>query len=75
MSIGVKTSESSLAAAVNKKELKKVVIINDQPLFLAGIQSYVEVNLVGIEIVFAGSWFDYSTSKISLSEVFAILTS
>jgi DNA-binding NarL/FixJ family response regulator len=75
MSIGVKASESSLAAAVNKKELKKVVIINDQPLFLAGIKSYVEVNLVGIEIVFAGSWFDYSTSKISLSEVFAILTS
>ena len=67
MSIGVKTSESSLAAVTNKKELKKVVIINDQPLFLNGIKSYFELNLLGIEIVFAGSWFDYSTSKVSLS--------
>ena len=66
MSIGVITGESSPAAAANKKELKKVVIINDQPLFLAGIKNYLEVNLVGIEIVFAGSWLEYSTSKISL---------
>ena len=40
MSIGVITGESSPAAAANKKELKKVVIINDQPLFLAGIKNY-----------------------------------
>jgi len=75
MSIGVKTSESLLSTVTNKKELKKVVIINDQPLFLNGIKSYFELNLLGIEIVFAGTWFDYSTSKVSLSEVFAILTS
>ena len=75
MSIGVKTSESLQSAVTNKKELKKVVIINDQPLFLNGIKNYFELNLLGIEIVFAGNWFDYSTSKVSLSEVFAILTS
>ena len=75
MSIGVITGEGSIAAAANKKELKKVVIINDQPLFLAGIKNYLEVNLVGIEIVFAGSWLDYSTAKISLSGVFVILSS
>ena len=57
-----------------KFELKKAVIVSDQPTLVNGIFHFIKSNLVGIEIIFTGNWEKYMNANLNLQDSFVILS-
>jgi DNA-binding NarL/FixJ family response regulator len=58
----------------SKFELKKAVIVSDQPTLVNGIFHFIKSNLVGIEIIFTGNWEKYMNANLNLQDSFVILS-
>jgi DNA-binding NarL/FixJ family response regulator len=58
---------------INHFELKNAVLISDQPALLNGIFHFIKSDLVGIEIIYSGSWDKYRNANLNLTDSFVIL--
>jgi hypothetical protein len=59
--------------AINHFELKNAVLISNQPALLNGIFHFIKSDLVGVEIIYSGSWDKYRNSNLNLTDSFVIL--
>jgi DNA-binding NarL/FixJ family response regulator len=57
----------------SKFELKKAVLVSDQPALINGIFHFIKSNLVGIEVIFTGNWDKYRNTNLNLQDAFIIL--
>ena len=57
----------------SKFELKKAILVSDQPALINGIYHFIKSDLVGIEIIFTGNWDKYKSTNLNLQDSFVIL--
>jgi DNA-binding NarL/FixJ family response regulator len=57
----------------SKFELKKAVLVSDQPTLVNGIFHFIKSNLVGIETIFNGNWDKYRNTNLNLQDTFVVL--
>jgi DNA-binding NarL/FixJ family response regulator len=58
---------------LNNFELKNALLISDQPALLNGIFHFIKSDLVGVEVIYNGSWNKYKNGNLNLKDSFVIL--